>query len=61
MAHADALADGQNVSHAAKCPNYGLFGAPLEEIYSANWERLRKIREAIDPDDVMGLAGSWKF
>jgi FAD/FMN-containing dehydrogenase len=49
------------VSHAAKCPNYGLFGAPLEEIYSANWERLRKIREAIDPDDVMGLAGSWKF
>jgi hypothetical protein len=56
-----ALADGQNVSHAAKYVNYPLFGTPLEDIYGGNLERLRKIRAAIDPGDVMGLAGGWKF
>jgi hypothetical protein len=59
--HATALADGQNVSHAAVYVNYALFGTPLENIYGGNVERLRKIRAAIDPEDVMGLAGGWKF
>jgi hypothetical protein len=54
-----ALADGQNVS--AKYPNYALFGTPLEDMYGRNVERLRKIRAAIDPEDVMGLTGGWKF
>jgi hypothetical protein len=56
-----ALAEGQNVSHAAKYVNYALFGTPLKDIYGGNVERLRKIRAAIDPEDVMGLAGGWKF
>ena len=56
-----ALADGQNVSHAAKYVNYALFGTPLEDIYGGNVERLCKIRAAIDPNDVMGLTGGWKF
>ena len=56
-----ALADGQNVSHAAKYPNYALFSTPLEDMYGRNVERLRKIRAAIDPDDVIGLTGGWKF
>jgi hypothetical protein len=56
-----ALADGQDVSHAAKYPNYALFGTPLEDMYGGNVERLRKIRAAIDPEDVMGLTGGWKF
>jgi hypothetical protein len=56
-----ALADGQNVSDAAKYPNYALFGTPLEDMYGGNVERLRKIRAAIDPGDVMGLTGGWKF
>ena len=56
-----ALADGQNVSHAAKYVNYALFGTPLEDMYGANVDRLRKIKTAIDPEDVMGLAGGWKF
>jgi hypothetical protein len=56
-----ALADGQNVSHAAVYPNYALFGRPLEDMYGENVERLRKIRAVIDPDNVMGLSGGWKF
>ncbi len=59
--HAAALADGQDVSRAAKYPNYALFGTPLEDMYGGNVERLRKIRAAVDPDDVMGLTGGWKF
>ncbi len=56
-----ALADGQNVSHAAVYVNYALFGTPLEDIYGQNVPRLRKIRAAVDPEDVMGLAGGFKF
>ena len=56
-----AIADGQNVSHAAKYANYAIFGTPLEEIYGGNVEKLRKIRASIDREDVMGLTGGWKF
>jgi hypothetical protein len=59
--HSAALADGQKVSHAAKYPNYALFGTPLEHMYGRNVEKLRKIRAAIDPEDVMALTGGWKF
>jgi hypothetical protein len=55
------LADGLNVSHAAKYVNYALYGTPLEEMYGENVNRLREIRTEIDPEDVMGLAGGWKF
>jgi hypothetical protein len=55
-----AIADGQNVSHAAKYVNNALFNTPLEDIYGGNLERLRKIREGFDLDDVMGLAGGWR-
>ncbi len=48
------------MSHAAKYVNYALFGTPLEDIYGGNLERLREIRAAIDPKDVMGLTGGWK-
>ena len=58
---AAALADGQNVSHAAVYPNYALFGTPLEDMYGGNVGRLSQIRAAVDPEDVMGLTGGWKF
>jgi hypothetical protein len=56
-----AVADGQNVSHAAKYVNYALYDTPLEDIYGNNEDRLRRIKAAIDPEDVMGLAGGFKF
>jgi hypothetical protein len=59
--HAAALADGQDLSHAAKYVNYALLGTPLKVIYGRNVKRLRKIKAAVDPEDVMGLAGGWKF
>lgn len=61
IVHEFALADGQNVSNAAKYPNYALFGTPLENMYGGNLERLCEIRAAIDPEDVMGLTGGWRF
>ncbi|KAH9019650.1 FAD-binding domain-containing protein [Lactarius hengduanensis] len=56
-----AVADGQNVSHAAVYPNYALFDTPLEEIYGVNLPRLHAIRKAVDLKDVMGLAGGFKL
>ena len=46
---------------AHKYVNYVLFGTPLEDMYGGNVERLRRIRAAIDLNDVMSLAGGWKF
>ncbi|KAI0296943.1 hypothetical protein B0F90DRAFT_1743576 [Multifurca ochricompacta] len=40
---AAAIADGQNVSHAAVYPNYALFDTPVENMYGANLPRLGAI------------------
>ncbi|KAI9449848.1 FAD-binding domain-containing protein [Lactarius psammicola] len=58
---AAAVADGQNVSHASVYPNYALFDTPLEDIYGENLPRLRAIKKAVDPKNVMGLAGGFKL
>ena len=58
---ATALKDGQDVEHAAMYPGYALFDTSLEEMYGTNVHRLRAVKQAIDPDDVMGLAGGFKF
>ncbi|KAH9024017.1 FAD-binding domain-containing protein [Lactarius deliciosus] len=56
-----ALKDGQDVEHAAVYSNYALFDTPLEDMYGKNVPRLRALRRAVDPGDVMGLAGGFKF
>ena len=61
QARAAVLADGQDLSDAAVYVNYALFGTPLQDMYGANVPRLRNIRAEIDPEDVMGLAGGFKF
>ncbi|KAH9025676.1 FAD-binding domain-containing protein [Lactarius deliciosus] len=58
---AAALKDGQDVEHAAVYSNYALFDTPLEDMYGKNVPRLRALRHSIDPEDVMGLAGGFKF
>jgi hypothetical protein len=58
---AAAVKDGQDIEHAVVYPNYALFGMLLEDMYGKNVLRLHALRIAIDPEDVMGLAGGFKF
>lgn len=56
-----ALADGQDIAKAALYANYALFDTPLDRIFGHNLETLVSLRERIDPNDVMRLAGGWKI
>ena len=42
-------------------PNYAIAGTPLEKMYGANIPALVELKQRIDPTDIMGLAGGWKF
>ena len=53
--------NGQDLNNAAPYVNYALFGTPLKTMYGEHLGRLREIRKMYDPDNVMGLAGGWKF
>jgi hypothetical protein len=55
------IRDGQDLKNATTYVNYALFGTPLKAMYGNHLEQLREIRKKYDPDDVMGLAGGWKF
>ncbi|KAG1747301.1 FAD-binding domain-containing protein [Suillus lakei] len=57
-----ALTDyGQDVADVAVYPNNAPPGMALEKMYGDNLPRLRAIKNAVDPNNVMGLAGGWKF
>lgn len=55
------IQDGQDLESAAAYVNYAISGTPLEKIYGENVLRLQEIKKKYDPEDVMGLAGGWKF
>lgn len=57
----DAEAEGQSLAHASLYPNLPIIGTPLEDMYGDNLQRLREIRKIYDPDNVMDLAGGWRF
>jgi hypothetical protein len=61
IVHDVALADGQNVSHAAVYSNYALFSTPLKDMFGTNLPRLSKIKTEIDPEKVIDLAGGFRF
>ncbi|KAJ3507060.1 hypothetical protein NLJ89_g6521 [Agrocybe chaxingu] len=57
-----AIAEGQSISpNAAVYPNNAMFGTPLERIYGDNLPTLRALKRRVDPLNVMGLAGGFKF
>lgn len=58
---AAALAEGQHITKGPLYPNYAIFGTPLSEMYGDNVDKLKSLRRRVDPADVMGLAGGWKF
>ncbi|KZV64574.1 FAD-binding domain-containing protein [Peniophora sp. CONT] len=58
---AQAVAEGQDVADAFIYGNYALADTPLEAIYGGNVARLRAIHNAVDPNNVMALAGGFKF
>ncbi|KIL58355.1 hypothetical protein M378DRAFT_170711 [Amanita muscaria Koide BX008] len=55
------IEDGQNITGAPKYPNYALFDTPVDEIYGGNVNRLKALRSRVDPSNVMGLAGGFRF
>jgi hypothetical protein len=59
--HDVAIADGQNLSDVVVYVNYVLFDTPLEDMYGGNLARLCSIKDKIDPERVMDLAGGFKF
>jgi len=60
---ATAVAEGQNVSGANQIvySNYALADTPLETMFGENVDRLKEIKTVYDPQNVMGLAGGFKF
>lgn len=56
-----AIEEGQDIEHAPLYPNYALHDTPLNKMYGGNVARLRKLKKKVDPKNVMGLAGGFKF
>ena len=56
-----AIEDGQDITNAPLYPNYAIFGTPLKDMYGANVDKLHMLKRRVDPDNVMGLAGGFKF
>ncbi|KAG0693487.1 hypothetical protein DFH29DRAFT_1007238, partial [Suillus ampliporus] len=50
-----------DVADAALYGNYAIFDTPLSNIYGKNVPRLQALQDAVDPTNVMGLAGGFKF
>lgn len=58
---AAAIGEGQDIANAPLYPNYAIFGTPLQAMYGDNVDKLKSLRKTVDPHDVMGLAGGFKF
>ncbi|KAK7032233.1 hypothetical protein VNI00_013191 [Paramarasmius palmivorus] len=58
---ARAIAEGQSFADDIIYNNYAPADTPLELLYGDNLERLKEIKERVDPENVMGLAGGFKF
>ncbi|KAI0649785.1 FAD-binding domain-containing protein [Trametes meyenii] len=55
------LGEGQDVADAVLYGNYAIYDTPIERIYGDNLPKLKALKAQYDPDNVMGLAGGWKF
>ncbi|KII86811.1 hypothetical protein PLICRDRAFT_30995 [Plicaturopsis crispa FD-325 SS-3] len=55
------LADGQDIANAPSYGNYAIFDTPLSDIYGDNVDRIKAIKNTVDPTNVMSLAGGFRF
>ena len=58
---AQAIDEGVSDADAVVYANYAIFDTPLIDLYDTNLPRLQAIKEAVDPGNVMGLAGGFKL
>jgi len=56
-----ATQDGQDLTNAPLYPNYAMFDVPLSDMYGENVDKLRSLRRRVDPHNVMGLTGGFRF
>jgi hypothetical protein len=56
-----AVSEGQQIEQAPLYPNYAIYDTPLETMYGGNLGRLQALKKLHDPNNVMGLAGGFKF
>lgn len=57
-----AIAEGQSsLVGAPVYPNYAIYDTPLSQMYGSNLATLQSLKAAIDPTNVMGLAGGFRF
>ncbi|KAJ6533011.1 hypothetical protein B0H19DRAFT_1187193 [Mycena capillaripes] len=56
-----AIQEGQSLATDLHYPNYALDDTPLGLLYGENVQRLRKIHRAVDPKNITGLTGGFKF
>ncbi|KAJ7487921.1 FAD dependent oxidoreductase [Mycena latifolia] len=61
IAQIKALAIAEGVLGSDKYTNYAMYDTPLADIYGPNVPRLESIKKSVDPQNVMGLAGGFKF
>ena len=54
-----ALREGQNVG--GKFPSLAAYDTALQDIYGGNVARLKALKQTVDPTNVMGLCGGFKF
>lgn len=59
--HLQNIAVAENILGKAKYNNYALFGTAIQDLYGINTNRLRQIKSKVDPSNIMGLAGGFKF
>lgn len=54
-----AVGEGQNIG--AKFPGNAAYDTPLDDLYGGNVPRLEALKKSVDPENVMGLTGGFKF
>ncbi|KIJ99511.1 hypothetical protein K443DRAFT_102120 [Laccaria amethystina LaAM-08-1] len=56
-----AVEQGESRWDGIRSPNFALGDTPLELLYGENVPKLRRIARKVDPEDIMGLTGGFKF